>query len=247
MANEEFVAYFRVPAARREAEGGSALERQRAKVQEFLDGGGRALAGEFTEAETGPRKTGRPQLRAALDACRRRRAGLLVAELGRLRRSATFLLTLEGSGVAFVCADAPDVNPATVEEMALAAEEWCAGVRVRVRNGLAEAKARGVRLGAPQNLSNRALGTARGNAAKARRADERAAMLRALVAELRAGGANSLRELAEALDARGIAAPRGGRWSPPQLCRALARAGGEPDALPRGLGSAEARKRRRRI
>ena len=159
VTKEEFVAYFRVPAARREAGGGPALERQRARVQELLGRGERTLAGEFTEAETGPRKTGRPQLLAALAVCRRRRAVLLVAELGRLRRSAAFLSALEDSGVPFVCTDAPDVNPGTVGAMALAAEGWCAAVRARVRSGLAEAKARGVRFGAPQNLSNRALGT----------------------------------------------------------------------------------------
>src|SRR3954465_1609333 len=56
------------------------------------------------------------------------------------------------------------------------------------------AKARGVRLGTPANLSNQLGGRAKGNAAMAARADKRAADLLPLILPMKAGGA-SLRQI----------------------------------------------------
>jgi hypothetical protein len=44
-----------------------------------------------------------------------------------------------------------------------------------------------------------------------------------VIEEMKAAGAVSLRKLAEGLDARGIAAPRGGRWSAVQVARVVER------------------------
>jgi hypothetical protein len=44
-----------------------------------------------------------------------------------------------------------------------------------------------------------------------------------IVAQLRAEGATSLRQVAEGLNARGVPAPKGGRWSAVQVIRAQAR------------------------
>jgi hypothetical protein len=44
-----------------------------------------------------------------------------------------------------------------------------------------------------------------------------------LIADLRASGAASLRDLAAGLDAAGIPTPRGGSWSPVQVSRVLDR------------------------
>ena len=62
----------------------------------------------------------------------------------------------------------------------------------RVREAMAAAKARGVRLGRPV---------------------EHSAAVRALVVELRDGGA-TLQAIADRLTAEGVATPRGGRWYP---------------------------------
>jgi hypothetical protein len=54
----------------------------------------------------------------------------------------------------------------------------------------------------------------------------RAADLAPVIEELRAAGAASLHALADGLNARGISATRGGRWSPVQVSWVLARAEG---------------------
>jgi hypothetical protein len=43
-----------------------------------------------------------------------------------------------------------------------------------------------------------------------------------IVAQLRAEGATNLRQVADGLNARGVPAPRGGRWSALQVIRAQA-------------------------
>jgi hypothetical protein len=46
-----------------------------------------------------------------------------------------------------------------------------------------------------------------------------------VIEELRAAGAASLHALADGLNARGVPAARGGRWSAAQVARVVARAG----------------------
>jgi hypothetical protein len=75
----------------------------------------------------------------------------------------------------------------------------------------------GARRSARQSNGAAALGRAgRGGAplreAVARNADRHAEDLRAVVEDVRAGGATSLRAIAGEMNARGILTPRGGRW-----------------------------------
>jgi hypothetical protein len=79
------------------------------------------------------------------------------------------------------------------------------------------AKARGVRLGTPANLSNQLGGRAKGNAAMA-------ADLLPLILPMKAGGA-SLRQIADGLNRCGVPAPRGGDWSAVTVKRILDRQG----------------------
>src|SRR3954447_13275033 len=70
----------------------------------------------------------------------------------------------------------------------------------------------GARRQAPANLSNQLGGRAKGNAAMAAKAAERATDLLPLILPMRDGGA-SLRQIADGLNCCGVAAPRGGDWS----------------------------------
>src|SRR5688500_16156422 len=94
-----FVAYYRVSTAR-QGRSGLGLEGQRHVVHSYVNGGSWTLSDEFTDVESG-KKTDkqRPQLAAALAACRVYGATLVIAKLDRLSRNATFLLTLRDSGV----------------------------------------------------------------------------------------------------------------------------------------------------
>jgi DNA invertase Pin-like site-specific DNA recombinase len=92
----------------------------------------------------------------------------------------------------------------------------------RTKAALAAARARGVKLGTPANLSNQLDGSARGNAAKTARADKRAADLLPLILPMKAGGA-SLRQIADGLSRCGVPAARGRDWSAVAVKRILDR------------------------
>ena len=81
-----------------------------------------------------------------------------------------------------------------------------------------------MKLGKPENLSNRRAGSARGVAAKVAQADARAADIAPVLAEMKAAGTVSLHAIARGLNARGIPAVRGGEWSAVQVRRVVARA-----------------------
>lgn len=76
------------------------------------------------------------------------------------------------------------------------------------RRGLAFAKARGVKLGNPRYSETVGLAHAANRAA----ADRHAANVRPIVREIQAAGATSLRDIAAALNARGVRTARGGEW-----------------------------------
>jgi DNA invertase Pin-like site-specific DNA recombinase len=117
----KWVAYYRV-STHRQGESGLGLEAQRRAVADYLNGGSWTLAAEYTEVESGKRSDNRPQLTAALAACKRLKAKLIVAKLDRLSRNVGFICALLNSGVEFVAADMPHANKMTLQVLALFAE-----------------------------------------------------------------------------------------------------------------------------
>src|SRR4051812_3190938 len=91
------------------------LEAQRSAVAGFV--GARELIAEFTEVESD-----RPQLAAALELCRRRRAMLVIAKLDRLARNVAFIANLMEAGVEFTAVDMPSANKLTLHILAAVAE-----------------------------------------------------------------------------------------------------------------------------
>lgn len=143
-----FVAYYRV-STDRQGRSGLGLDAQREAVARFIIGSG-ALAGAYTEVESGKRHDNRPQLNAALDECRRRRAVLLIASLDRLARNVHFISGLMESAVPFVAADMPTAAPFEIHIRAAMAEEERRKISQRTKAALAAAKAKGVKLGNPR-------------------------------------------------------------------------------------------------
>jgi DNA invertase Pin-like site-specific DNA recombinase len=104
----KFVSYYRVSTDR---QGRSGLDAQKEAVEQRLNGGRWQLVAEFVEIESGKRAK-RPQLDAALAACKKHKAKLVVAKLDRLSRNVSFLLKLIDSGVEVLFADLPELNGA---------------------------------------------------------------------------------------------------------------------------------------
>jgi DNA invertase Pin-like site-specific DNA recombinase len=191
--------------------------------------GGEVVA-EFREVESGKRAD-RPQLAAALASCRTRRAVLVIAKLDRLARNAHFLLSVvEGSGEAgVVFCDLPTVPAGPVgkflvTQMAAVAELEAGLISQRTRAALAIAKARGVRLGNPSPTPATAGMAAAARQARSRQVTARAADVLAVVRQVQAEGASSLRAIAAELHAHGVLTPAGKLdWSPAQVQRLLKR------------------------
>jgi DNA invertase Pin-like site-specific DNA recombinase len=155
-------------------------------------------------------------------------ATLVIAKLDRLSRNAAFLLTLRDSGVKFAAVDLPEANDLTIGILALVAQAEREAISRRTKEALAVARSRGVRLGNPNGaeaLKRAGKGGAPLRAAIARNADLHAQDLAPVVADIRAGGATSLRAIAAELNARGMLTRRGGRWHVSTVVNLLDRLG----------------------
>lgn len=117
-----FIAYYRV-STKRQGRSGLGLEAQREAVAGHLAAHPGRLVKEFTEVEHGTRRgNGRPQLAAALPACRVHGATLIIAKLDRLARNVAFTSNLMESGVEFTAVDFPQANRLTIHILAAIAE-----------------------------------------------------------------------------------------------------------------------------
>lgn len=223
MAQGKFVAYYRVSTAR-QGRSGLGLDGQKHAVADYLNGGRWKLVSEYVEVESG-RNNGRIELQRALAACRLHSATLIIAKLDRLSRNASFLLSLRDAGVEFVAADMSGANRMTVGIMAMVAENEAEAISARTKAALAAAKRRGVKLGTPENLSNKARrrGTTASAELRSAKAEQRAQDLAPIIADLQRGGATSLREIARGLNDQGWTTSRGGEWTAAQVQRVLAR------------------------
>jgi DNA invertase Pin-like site-specific DNA recombinase len=156
---------------------------------------------------------------------------LVIAKLDRLARNARFLLSVvEGSGEAgVVFCDLPTVPAGPVgkflvTQMAAVAELEAGLISQRTRAALAVAKARGVRLGNPSPTPATAEMAAAARQARSRQVAARAADVLAVVRQVQAEGASSLRAIAAELHAHGVLTPTGKLdWSPAQVQRLLKR------------------------
>src|SRR6266446_1735980 len=135
-----FVSYYRVSTAQQGASG-LGLEAQREAVARHVAGAAGVIVAEFQEIESG-KKNDRPQIAAALAACRLRRATLVIAKLDRLARNVHFISSLMESGVDFVACDNPHATRLTIHILAAVAEHEREMISQRTIAALAAAAAR---------------------------------------------------------------------------------------------------------
>jgi DNA invertase Pin-like site-specific DNA recombinase len=204
------VAYYRV-STREQGRSGLGIDAQRAAVARFAEVEGFEIVAERVEIETGKGSDAlerRPQLAAALAEARRKACPVAVSKLDRLSRDVHFISGLMAHRTPFLVAElGSDVEPFLLHLYAALAEKERAVISQRTKAALAAAKARGQALGNPRLAEARAPI----NASRTAEADTFAATVAPIIAEARAAGAKSL-QIAAALNGRGIATARGGRW-----------------------------------
>ena len=223
MSTTPVITYIRVSTSG-QGRSGLGIEAQRHTLGQFAHTEGFEVAREFVEVETGKGADAldrRPQLKAALAAAKKFKCHVAVAKLDRLSRDVHFISGLMAHKVPFLVAElGPDVDPFVLHLFAALAEKERALISTRTRQALWAAKARGVSLGNPR------LHVARKNAlgvVKAE-ADRYAANVLPIIREAQKAGASTLRQIAEALNARGIPTARGGQWHAQSVANVLQRA-----------------------
>jgi DNA invertase Pin-like site-specific DNA recombinase len=218
----KFVAYYRV-STDRQGQSGLGIEAQQEAVRTFLNGGRWSVIGEFIEIESGTRKRlkDRPMLKAALELARKQKATLVVAKLDRLARDVQFISTLLNGKVQFVCADMPQADRTFLQMVSVFAEYEAKRISERTKDALGALKRQGKKLGSPTPE----IGSAEGVKVIQAKADAYADKVGPIVRDIiRKSGAETLRDIAAALSARGIETPRGNNdWHPSQVSNLLKR------------------------
>lgn len=211
-----FVAYYRV-STQKQGLDGYGIAAQKSAVNQYIGSLGNAeLIASFEEVESGSNND-RPQLAAAIQLAKSRKATLCIAKLDRISRNASFLMQLQDSGVEFVATDMPSADRFTVSILACVAQRERELISARTKAGLAVAKARGVALGGPN------LPEARIAAHKAIQERKRifAASAIEYIREIQSTGIQSLTRIADCLNKRGEKTPRGARWTATAVSRVL--------------------------
>ncbi len=223
MPTAPLITYIRVSTSG-QGRSGLGIEAQRQTLAHFASSEGYEVAREFVEVETGKGSDAldrRPQLKAALAAARKLKCHVGVAKLDRLSRDVHFISGLMSHKVPFVVAElGSDVDPFVLHLFAALAEKERALISSRTKQALAAAAIRGVTLGNPK------LHVARKKAVEAVKAeaDRYAANVLPIIREAQKAGASTLRQVADALNARGIPTARGGQWYAQSVANVLERA-----------------------
>lgn len=217
MSTKQFVAYYRV-STQKQGNSGLGLEAQEHAVANHLKEHDSELVAAFTEIETGKGANAlekRPQLRSALNMCRKTGATLIIAKLDRLARNVHFVSGLIETSCDFIAADMPHANKVMIQMHAVMSEWERDQISIRTKAALMAAKARGVALGKSgmDNLKNNI--TERQLASKAF-----AENLKGQIEGFKLRGL-SQRAMVTELNQVGIQAPKGGKWSLNQLQRVI--------------------------
>lgn len=220
---KRIIAYYRV-STREQGKSGLGLDAQRDAVARFVQAEGLEVVAEYTEVETGKGADAldrRPQLAAALSKARKLKCAVVVSKLDRLSRDVHFVSGLMAHRVPFIVAElGADADPFMLHLYAALAEKERRLISERTKAALAVAKSRGVILGNPRLADTRAKAHAKLKAD----ADAHVRIVMPAIREAKAAGATSLRAIADALNARGIATARGGRWQAQSVANVLKRA-----------------------
>jgi DNA invertase Pin-like site-specific DNA recombinase len=211
---QKLIAYYRVSTGKQGASG-LGLEAQKAQVEEHAERTGTRIIKSYTEIESG-KTSNRLELKKALANAKLTGATLVIARLDRLSRSVPFISGLMESRVPFVALDVQDSDPMKLHIYAVFAEAEARKISERTKAALAAAKARGVKLGNPNPVTDTSLATA----ARLEVMKQHRAELWPFIEPMAKEGV-SYREIARRLNQQGIRTFRGRTWyasSVRQLC-----------------------------
>jgi len=174
----------------------------------------------FEEKVSGTGKKERIEFQKALEICEESGATLLIAKLDRLSRDKHLIFDLQKRKVKFVVADNPNANEVVIDIMAILAHDEVKKISERTKAALAELKAKGVKLGTPENLTQEArmkgVKAIKDKAKKNPNTKPAKAFAKVLKEK-----DNSWVQIAEELNTNGYKSSRGGKYYPHTAKRLL--------------------------
>lgn len=204
---KQFILYTRV-STKRQGDSGLGLEAQERDIKLYFETYATVpheVIGSFCDVESG-RKSDRPELNKAIQQAKQTGATLLVSKLDRLSRSVAFIATLmEDKKLDLAVATMPTATKFQLHIYAALAEEERRFISIRTKSALAEAKARGVKLG-----GNRPNNHARHRAVKAM-ADQNALVVSQIIKDHRQAG-KTYRYIAQQMNDLNISTAKNGKW-----------------------------------
>lgn len=215
---KKYVIYYRV-STKSQAKSGLGLEAQERDIKLFLESYSDIpyeVIGTYTEVQSG-KHSDRPELALALDLARKEGAELLVSKLDRLSRRVSFIGSLtDDKKLKIRVASMPHADAFQLHIYAALAQQEREFISARTKAALAEAKARGAKLGGLRDTTNRR------NIATKRAADAAAYRVSSIILPMREGG-STMQQIADALNSAKVLTPRGRQWHPKSVSNALKR------------------------
>jgi DNA invertase Pin-like site-specific DNA recombinase len=211
---KNYIVYTRV-STKEQGKSGLGLDAQLRDINFFLEAHHGKVIGTFSDVGSGA-DTHRPEFQKALKLAMKEKAVLLVAKLDRLSRDVADIATLMKS-IHFKVATMPDADEFQLHIYAALAEQERKFISQRTKAALAEAKARGVKLGGRRS---NALDNA--NALRIKDADRSAARMWGLISPLLNSGL-SYRKIADTLNQSGMTTERGSSYDAKTVSRIIKR------------------------
>lgn len=215
---QQYVIYTRVSTAE-QGKSGLGLQAQERDIELFLSNYSAVpyeIIGEYRDILSGA-DDDRPELSKALALVRKTGAELLISKLDRLSRKVSFIATImDDPKVRLRVVSMPNADKFQLHIYAALAEQERDFISKRTKAALAEAKARGTKLGGLRDK------TMQRNVAIQAKAKAEAERVMKVVKPLRDAG-QSLTAIATTLNEMKVATSRGGQWTAMQVSRMIDR------------------------
>lgn len=211
-----YIAYYRVSTAK-QGDSGLGMDAQKKAVADHTRNG--VILAHYEDIESGKSNT-RDGLNKAIQHCKNTGATLCIAKLDRLSRNVHFITSLMESKVKFVCCDIPEASDLTIHIFAALAEWERKRISERTKVALEAARARGVKLGKPENLT--AAGRTKGAQTTHAIANNRPSKVQAvMVANLLRKQGCTIQHICNELNTLGMLTPSGKQYAFEQTRRLL--------------------------
>jgi DNA invertase Pin-like site-specific DNA recombinase len=213
---QKYVIYKRV-STKGQGDSGLGLEAQDRDIRIFLESYApdHDVLGVFTDVQSGKAGVNRPEFGKAFELACKAEATLLVAKLDRISRDVETIAGLI-KRVDLTVAVMPHADTFQLHIYAALAEQEREFISIRTKQALAEAKARGAKLGGLRDK------TMKRNQVRQDQADRGAEKLRGILTPMVQAN-KSLREIAQALNASGHRTARGAMYQATSVRRILNR------------------------